>query len=212
MIKYYQSFLSPKSEFLEIVSIILLILTGIFAFSITKNSWIITITKSKKYLILLVSVVIVVISMILLLSISQRDSKLLNSLIFFLPGSDSLAFIPLLISTVIFVRVFFTLISSLPTSHLVEHQIYEIQTLEYLNRIIAKTVDFDQLINTVTELACKVSHSDSAWIEVCQDDCSKFNTYTFNIGSDVIAKIKENGKFSNFVENLFCNLNKRAKR
>lgn len=200
--EYHQSFFSNKSEFLEVLSIILFVIAGFLGFILPKNSWIITIPRSRKYILLLVSLTIIIVSIILNITLSQHNNKLSFALYMFLPGSNIIIFIPLLLTSIIFFRIFLTTLTSLPTSQLVEQQIYEIKSLEYLNRIIAETVDFNQLIKTVTELACSVSHANSAWIEVCQDNCSKYHTYSYNIDDETIKKLKDNQLFRSFIENL----------
>lgn len=202
LVKYHQFYFNNKSEFLEVLTIILFVISGFLGFIIAKNSWIITIPKSRKYVLILISITIIIVSIILNITLSQHNNKLSFALYLFLPGSDILIFIPLLLIAIIFTRIFFTTFTSLPTSQLVEQQIFEIKSLEYLNRIIAETVDFDQLIKTVTELACSVSHANSAWIEVCQDNCSKYYTYSYNIDDYTIEKLKDNHLFRSFIENL----------
>jgi serine phosphatase RsbU (regulator of sigma subunit) len=94
------------------------------------------------------------------------QSNLHKSLLFFLPGTASGVGISFLFASVYFLRLFFAVVVSLPTSGIVERRTTEISSLTYLNKLIAETINYENLLQTVTDLAMNSIGGIAAWTEL----------------------------------------------
>jgi sigma-B regulation protein RsbU (phosphoserine phosphatase) len=149
---------------LQPLNYILITIIGVFAFLATsRNAWIAELPKSKKYLLLLLTATISSLCFIIFGFVIRDGSSMLNTLNFFMDGTNVFVEIPVFILLIHSSRIFFSTVGSIPTSHIVERRNYEIKSLTYLNQIIAQTVDLENLIDTVTRLAFNASNATAAW-------------------------------------------------
>ena len=149
---------------LEPLEYILITVIGVVGFLVTsRNSWIAELPKSKKYLLLLLSATMSSMCFIIFGFVIRDGSSMLNSLNFFMDGTNVFIEIPVFFLLVHSSRIFFSTVGSIPTTHIVERRNYEIKSLTYLNQIIAQTVDLENLIDTVTRLAFNASNATAAW-------------------------------------------------
>ncbi|RPI72496.1 MAG: hypothetical protein EHM47_08195, partial [Ignavibacteriales bacterium] len=140
-----------------IISIILIIINSI------KISWIAFITKKEKLSLLLLSVIICTLFFVNLFSSSDENShyQVLSDF------STSLAqfyTIIMIYGAVYFAVLFFTTLFHIPTAEAFDRKAQEVSSLQYFSKLITQVLDFNELSETVTEIALKVSTADAAWI------------------------------------------------
>jgi phosphoserine phosphatase RsbU/P len=63
-----------------------------------------------------------------------------------------------------FVVLFFTTLFHIPTAEAFDRKAQEVSSLQYFSKLITQVLDFNELTETVTEIALKVSTADAAWI------------------------------------------------
>jgi phosphoserine phosphatase RsbU/P len=194
----------PKQlEAIDIVKVTINIFIALVVFFNSKTThWIASLPKKKKWRLLGFSFLCLILSIFLMhYTFISEQSKFKNSLIFFLPGLDALTGMSYFILIFYFIRIFLSTIGSIPTSRIVERRIYEIESLTYLNKMIAKTIDFDNLIVTVTNLAYNASGASAVWTEIYND--TEINIQSkIGISSDKIKSIHKSEEICNFLQNL----------
>ncbi len=137
---------------------------GIFL-AANRNSWIAILPRPRKFKLLLYTV-LVIIFVGTASDFANDNESLAAGLDSFMPGLSNLGFLVYLYIIVYAIRLFFSCIATLPTSSILERRTSEISSLTYLNRIVSKTIDFDTLIDTVTQLALNSSGATAAWTEI----------------------------------------------
>jgi sigma-B regulation protein RsbU (phosphoserine phosphatase) len=145
-----------KKTFL-IISIILI------GFNSLRISWMAFITKKEKLYLLLLSVIICTIFIVNLINISDTNSHYQV----FQDFSSSLAVffkVILIYGAIYFGVLFFTTLFHIPTAEAFDRKAQEVSSLQYFSKLITQVLDFDELAETVTDIAKKVSHADAAWI------------------------------------------------
>jgi phosphoserine phosphatase RsbU/P len=171
-----------KNTFL-IISIILIIFNSI------KISWIAFISKKEKLSLLLLSVVISVLFIANLVNSSDTNyhyqvfSDFSTSLAMFLK-------IIMIYGAVYFGFLFFITLFHLPTAEAFDRKAQEVTSLQYFSKLITQVLDFDELAETITDIAGKVSNADAAWIVLNNGKTSKSIAHK-NIGyidSEIITE------------------------
>ncbi|OGU70935.1 MAG: hypothetical protein A2V93_01745 [Ignavibacteria bacterium RBG_16_34_14] len=140
-----------------IISIILIIFNSI------KISWIAFITKKEKLSLLLLSVIICVLFFVNLFGSSHENSHYQ----IFSGFSSSLGEFYLIImiyGAAYFMVLFFTTLFHIPTAEAYDRKAQEVSSLQYFSKLITQVLDFNELTETITEIALKVSNADAAWI------------------------------------------------
>src|SRR3989304_2938954 len=66
--------------------------------------------------------------------------------------------------SVYFAVLFFTTLFHIPTAEAFDRKAQEVSSLQYFSKLITRVLDFDELAETVTDIALKVSNADAAWI------------------------------------------------
>ncbi len=85
---------------------------------------------------------------------------------FFLSGSSAIVGVAMMFGAVYCARLFFPALVALPTASAVDRRNSEVSSLTHLNKIIAETIDFDMLIENLTQRSLEVSRATSAWCEL----------------------------------------------
>ncbi|MDQ1265684.1 MAG: hypothetical protein QG635_835 [Bacteroidota bacterium] len=160
-----------KNEVLDFLIPILYIILGIIVlFNTQKNSWIAVLPKSDKVKLLFTSLVVIIIN-ILILSLSKvQDNSFKYLADIIIPGGFSFLKLTLFYLTIYFTRLVFSVLAALPTTALVERRTSELSSLAYLSKIVSETIDFDNLIETVTKLSLHVCKAAASWAEVYDSD------------------------------------------
>jgi serine phosphatase RsbU (regulator of sigma subunit) len=156
-----QFFTSESLSFIEntflIVSVLLMV------FNSVRISWIAFLSKKEKVYLLVISVVLSILFAVNLGNISGNGihSQVLNS---FSPSIDSFITTVMLYGAIYFFVLFFTTLFHLPTAEAYDRKAQEVSSLQYFSKLITEVLDFNDLAETVTDIAIKVSHSNAAWI------------------------------------------------
>ncbi|MHC1739121.1 MAG: GAF domain-containing SpoIIE family protein phosphatase [Ignavibacteriaceae bacterium] len=176
------SFSSVLDQY-EDVRFIKLALTANTIILITINSarisWIAFLNKKEKRQLLGISI-----GMILLFSFyisNSTDNGIVYSTIGYF--SNTLNQFNLLISIyglIYFGFLFFTTLFHLPTAEAYDRKATEVSALQYFSKMINRVLDFEEMLETITEQALNVSNSDHAFI-VMDGEQQKFPTGLKNI-------------------------------
>lgn len=157
-----------NNAILTFLSVLFLIVFISITFLISRNnSWIAHQTASNKWKLLgliLISITLNIVFLVIDLS-DDGDGVVSNSLSSVFSASSVMG----LASTIIiiyFVRLAFSITLSLPTTKIIERKFNEFNYLTYLNRIVAQTIDFETLIETVTKLSLNSGNANIAWTEL----------------------------------------------
>jgi serine phosphatase RsbU (regulator of sigma subunit) len=154
---------------LSIILNISLIIVSFFASK--KKEWIASLTLTDKWKVFGMSLAVIILTIVTFAADAQfeGDGKLSNALNTIFPAG-SLFGISTLILLVYSVRIFFAAMLSIPTSGIIERKYSDLNSLTYLNRVIAHTIDFNSLIDTVSNL-CLVSGSGNiVWTDTISED------------------------------------------
>lgn len=151
-----------KNAFL-VNSVILIIFNSI------RISWIAFLSKKEKKQLLFISVILII---LFVLNIHNYDEK--NAFITFLHGYSPAVYqflsLIMVYGCIYFGVLFFTTLFHLPTAEAFDRKATEISSLQNLSALISQVFDLNELAETVTDLALKVSNADSAWMIWLDDE------------------------------------------
>jgi phosphoserine phosphatase RsbU/P len=151
----------PDLEFIAttffIITIILIALNSI------KISWIAFITKKQKISVLILSVLISVLFIVNLVNNTEEEVHY-HLLLTFSPALHQFMNLILIYGIIYFSILFFTTLFHLPTAEAYDRKAREISSLQYFSSLINQVLDFNDLEETITDLALKVSNGDASWI------------------------------------------------
>jgi sigma-B regulation protein RsbU (phosphoserine phosphatase) len=155
-LKNFPDYSFIKNTFL-IISIILI---GINSFKI---SWIAFLTKKEKISLLILSVVI---SILFVVNLINNTSAGLHDkiLMHFSPALDQFSNIIMIYGAIYFTILFFTTLFHLPTAEAFDRKAQEVSSLQYFSKLITQVLDFNDLAETISDIAMKVCNAQAAWI------------------------------------------------
>jgi phosphoserine phosphatase RsbU/P len=140
-----------------IISVILIVINSI------RISWIAFIVKKEKISLLLLSVIICTLFIVNL--VNSTDTNTHYRIFSEFSGSLGSFFRILMIyGSVYFAVLFFTTLFHIPTAEAFDRKAQEVSSLQYFSKLITQVLDFDDLAETVTDIALKVSNADASWI------------------------------------------------
>ena len=145
-----------KNTFL-IISILLILLNS------ARISWIAFLQKKEKISLLVISIIIAVLFIVNLVN-SGEGNMHYRMLITFSPSLARFLNILMIYGTVYFSVLFFTTLFHLPTAEAYDRKAQEVSSLQYFSKLITEVLDFNDLAETVTDIATKVCNADAAWI------------------------------------------------
>ncbi len=190
-----------KNTFL-IVSILLIVINSV------KISWIAFLVKKEKISLLILSVVI---SILFIVNLANNSGSGLHEKILmnFSPALSQFANIIMIYGAIYFSILFFTTFFHLPTAEAFDRKAQEVSSLQYFSKLITQVLDFNELAETVTEIAAKVCNSQASWIVLMENNelntvANKNISYidAERIGKFVLGQIKEDEKFGTLIVNL----------
>ena len=153
---FFSSLSYIKNTFV-IISVILIVINSI------RISWIAFIVKKEKISLLLLSVIICTLFIVNLMN--STDTNAHHRIFSEFSGSLGSFFRILMIyGSVYFAVLFFTTLFHIPTAEAFDRKAQEVSSLQYFSKLITQVLDFDDLAETVTEIALKVSNADASWI------------------------------------------------
>ena len=140
--------------------IISIILIGINSIRI---SWIAFLSKKEKVLLLILSVVILTLFILNLVKSGDDTThyKILNG---FSPALNNFLQLMMIYGIAYFSILFFTTLFHIPTAEAYDRKAKEVSSLQYFSRLITQVLDFDDLAETITDIAIKVCNADASWI------------------------------------------------
>lgn len=145
-----------KSTFF-IISILLIAINSV------RISWIAFLQKKEKISLLIISVVIAVLFIVNLVN-SSGENIHYRMLVSFSPSLAQFLNILMIYGAIYFSVLFFTTLFHLPTAEAYDRKAQEVSSLQYFSKLITEVLDFNDLAETVTEIATKVCNADAAWI------------------------------------------------
>lgn len=152
---------NPLAGIAAFVLCIMLLLT------IGRTKWIALLTKQeKKKLVWQSALGFFIFTFFSVDCFTDHISQLPKSIDFFLFGSSSIVGVAMMFSAIYSARLFFPALVALPTASAVDRRNSEVSSLTHLNRIIAETIDFDMLIENLTQRSLEVSRATGAWCEL----------------------------------------------
>lgn len=142
-------------------------------YSSANISWIAFLTKAQKKNLLLLSVAVIVFISLNLGAFlySENYSEILNN---FSSSSQYFAILINIYAIIYFTFLLVTTLFHLPTAEAIDRKTIEISSLQYFSKLINQVLNFNELAETTTELALKISNSNSAWIIMIEGDKKNF--------------------------------------
>lgn len=142
-------------------------------YSSANISWIAFLTKAQKKNLLLLSVAVIVFISLNLGAFLYSDnySEILNN---FSSSSQYFAILINIYAIIYFTFLLVTTLFHLPTAEAIDRKTIEISSLQYFSKLINQVLNFNELAETTTELALKISNSNSAWIIMIEGDKKNF--------------------------------------
>ena len=167
-------------------------LTGIAIVVAVINSirvaWIAFIAKKQKRILLLLSIIFMVVFGSTFGFTQTQDA---NFVALLSPALNKFIGLIFLYATVYFIVVFFTALFHLPTAEAIDRKTQELTSLMDLNKLITRVLDFDELVNTITEMTKDVCNCQSAWLVTNFNDTLEINSVN-NINKEDAEKISVN--------------------
>ncbi len=148
-------------------------------------AWIAFISKKQKRILLLFSLVLMGLFGTVF---GYTESQQSNFLAVFSPALSKLTGLIFLYGTIYFVVVFFTALFHLPTAEAIDRKTQELTSLMDLNKLITRVLDFNELVDTITEMTKDVCNCQSAWLVTNFEDKLEINSAN-NIEKDEAEKI-----------------------
>lgn len=186
---YYKFGLNSFTSFITFASFVLSIY--IIWYSAGKTNWISSLNRKKKWGLFIVSFFNIMSTIIILITInSENNFYTIVTGDFFIPLPALIEAISLF-NLVYNLRILVAAIAALPTSGMMERKNTELQSIAFLNRYVAESIDkdFNYLIKTVTNLAVKTVNAAGAWVEIYDNSKSGYFIETnVNIPEELIIK------------------------
>ncbi len=148
-------------------------------------AWIAFISKKQKRILLLLSLILMGLFGTVF---GYTESQQSNFLAVFSPALSKLTGLIFLYGTIYFVVVFFTALFHLPTAEAIDRKTQELTSLMDLNKLITRVLDFNELVDTITEMTKDVCNCQSAWLVTNFESKLEINSAN-NIEKDKAEKI-----------------------
>jgi phosphoserine phosphatase RsbU/P len=154
---FWEESVSFLSTTFFVVSVLLMVFNSI------RISWIAFLSKKEKIYLLLLSFVITTLFIVNITNSSGDNiySKILGA---FSPSVKQFNQIIMIYGSIYFMILFFTTLFHLPTAEAYDRKAQEVTSLQYFSKLITEVLDFNDLAETVTDIAQKLSGSKAAWI------------------------------------------------
>ncbi len=200
------------TEYEFIYNTFLIISILLISFNSLKISWIAFISKKEKISLLILSIIISSLFILNLVNNGKTDfngTMLMN----FSPSVYQFFNLILLYGGIYFAVLFFTTLFHIPTAEAYDRKANEVSSLQYFSKLITQVLDIEELAETITDIATRVSNADAAWIVVKDNGDRKIlaNKNIALIDADLINQfLFESGICENITETKICSLHKFA--
>lgn len=140
-------------------------------FASKKHTWISALPRNKKMKIFWLALVVGIMSISFAISTMSDSSRISAAMESYSPGAGSLFNAALFMLWAYLTRLFFAILTALPTTSIMERRASEISSLTYLNGFITESAgkDISNLLQTVTQLALNAGSATAAWTEIYED-------------------------------------------
>jgi len=142
-----------------LLSIVALILSG-------RSSWIINLKKGQKLKLVGLSFLGLITASALLALAIAADTESFDALYAFFPGLPTIGFAIGVSMIMTQSTTFFNALLSLPTADAIDRRNTEVSSLANFARLLTQSFDIDDLTDTAIAIACDVTASAAAWIEL----------------------------------------------
>jgi len=188
-----------------VVSVLLMVFNSI------RISWIAFLSKKEKIYLLLLSFVITTLFIVNITN-STGDNIYTQIVTAFSPSLRQFNQIIMIYGSIYFLILFFTTLFHLPTAEAYDRKAQEVTSLQYFSKLITEVLDFNDLAETVTDIAQKLSGSKATWI-IWKNGTKQNSLAAKNIGfveSDKVTnQILERVSFENLTSTKTFNLKER---
>jgi serine phosphatase RsbU (regulator of sigma subunit) len=187
-----------------VFSIILVVAILLIIFMVTKrNNWIAILPKKKKLKLLLLYFILLIISIIFMgITIDQQGEGKFSMAVQFTFGADTLLFMSFYCLIPYIARLMLSVIVALPTTDIVERTTSEVSSLTYLNRVVSKTFDMNELIHTLTELSLQTCRGIASWTELYKKDGTIEIGSTQYLTEEHIQSLDSDGNLHSYLQKL----------
>ena len=132
-------------------------------FNSIRISWIAFLTKKDKIYLFLLSFFITSLFIVNIIN-SSGENVYSQIIVGFSPSLKQFNQIIMIYGSIYFVILFFTTLFHLPTAEAYDRKAQEVTSLQYFSKLITEVLDFNDLAETVTDIAQKLSGSKASWI------------------------------------------------
>lgn len=126
-------------------------------------AWIAFLNKKQKIALLAISVVLSVLSWVNFSTLSSTDFDIIRN---FSPALEQLLSLVMVYGAIYFTVIFFTTLFHLPTAEAIDRKTQELTSVKDLSELMNQVFDFEELSESITSTALKVSNSDASWIVI----------------------------------------------
>lgn len=191
-------------EFFGVIRVLLYISGGILVIlQFSNNSWIAVLPRNKKFKTYGACALSFVLLIILCGNATDDNSASYSAMVYFTDLNSVLTF-PFICLLCAFAKIGMATLLSIPTGGIVERRTFEIESLTYLNQIVANTVEFDNLLKTICQLALSSTNAQIAWVEIFAHENSESKLYSENISPLQVQDIHKD----TYAEKLLLNVSK----
>lgn len=152
-----------EGSFLVPVSMVITI--GMIVIVSFRQNWIVYLTRREKMYVLTYSGLLFLASLFLAALLYQSGALMREVMQFSLPLT-TFARIMAIFSAVYFGMTFVSTLFHLPTAEVYEQKQSELTSLHNLTRLTTQVLDFDELVDTVTQMTLEVCGADAVWLEL----------------------------------------------
>lgn len=191
---FLSSDLNVISTSLFVIAIVMIVVISF------RQNWIVYLSRREKIYSIIYSAILFVTFIVLSLLLTNR-TFLNKAVVFFSGPAERFILLNSICGAVYFGMAFVTTLFHLPTAEVYERKQSELSSLHNLSRLVTQVFDFQDLVNTVTQMTREVCDAESSWLELLkkpkegadlQVDVVGLN----NISEDQIRAIASSDKFS----------------
>ncbi len=196
VLQFLLSLSGKPSTMLDVSATAYLLVVGLL--NIRKMQWVDALTSREKRRLLGLGTAGCITTFSVWITIQATDFDI--ALDFFLPSLYLFFKISSLLASVYCGRLAFASLMALPTARVVDRRNSEVDSLTYLNRIVAETIDVEKLTEIVTERARHVCNASAAWIEM-RSEQERIIAAPIGISHGQIEWLHINSDFDSVVSN-----------
>lgn len=140
-----------------------------------KQSWIVYLSRREKLYTIFYSLLLLIGFIVLNVLLTER-TFLHSSINYFSAPLERFARLVAIFGAAYFGMSLFSTLFHLPTAEVYERKQSELSSLHNLSRLVNQVFDFQDLVNTVTQMTLEVVGAQSAWLELVRDTPSTNGT------------------------------------